>query len=234
MELTINFCGDSITHGLNHCRPEETFTAKFARRMAEEFPEAAVYRYDGNRPSGVRRVEEYDGPILVSAGLGEGKIHIIRNGVGGETVARALARIDQLTGVMANGREPDYTVVMYGINDAAAGTEKYAPPAVFLEQYRQLIGEIRQRNPQTRIILMTSTYNTQSIEEYVKATARLAEEEGLPCFDLHAFWMAHYDPAAENGGQGDWLVPGDGCHPTPLAAEQMADHIFECFLELLE
>lgn len=218
--MTLNFCGDSITFGLTHCTAEETFVACLGRL----FEGYAVTRYDGNRPSGYPRVAEYE-KIIVSTD-GE-PLELIRNGVGGETVKRALERVDQLSGVMPNGREPDYTFLMYGINDAASDNpEKYAPPAVFKEQYRRLLEELRQRNPHTTFILMTPTYNVLSVEEHAAFVRLLAQEMGLLLIDLNLFW-------AKNA-QNDWLLPPDTCHPTPTAASAMADYIFEEFKKIAQ
>lgn len=34
-DITIEFIGDSVTHGLNYCRPEETYVAKFAMLISK-------------------------------------------------------------------------------------------------------------------------------------------------------------------------------------------------------
>lgn len=217
METTLNFCGDSITFGLTHCTPEETYVAELARLLAEANPDRRVVRIDGNRPSGVLRVQEYE-KILVSNGT-EGTLTLVRNGVGGETVERAYERIDQLSGILANGREPSCTVLMYGINDASKKhPEKYVLPVVFKWQYRRLLRELKRRNPQVRLILMTPTVSEPSLGEYAQAVRELAQEEGLLCVDLHGFWAEHATEA--------WLNPPDICHPTPVAAKAMAQYIF--------
>lgn len=54
-DLTLDFVGDSVTHGLNHCSSDETYTAVFASLMAEHFKEYSVFRYDGIPTGGLRQ-----------------------------------------------------------------------------------------------------------------------------------------------------------------------------------
>ena len=93
-DITIEFVGDSVTNGLNHCRLEETYVAKFAILMAKKFGNYTVCRYDGVVEDELSPMKAFDGPILVSYKEKAGKIDIIKNGIGGNTVQRALNRID--------------------------------------------------------------------------------------------------------------------------------------------
>lgn len=79
--LTFNFVGDSVTYGLNHCRNEETFVAKFAMLLARRFPQRSVYRYDGFYETELSSMHHFDGPILVSLG-GTEKIDVVKNAIG--------------------------------------------------------------------------------------------------------------------------------------------------------
>lgn len=235
MDLTIDFVGDSITEGLSHCLPEETYVAKFAAEMSRRYPAYTVQRYDGIVTGEFDPISGFDGPVLVSLGNGEGTLDVIRNGVGGNTVTRAHNRIENFTGTLANGKRPDVTFFMFGINDALkSDPKKYVTADVFKENYRNLIHAVKKENPDTAIVLMIATYNDQSIEEHCQKTLELAKEEGLPYIDLHRLWMDHYDEKAEHFGQGNWLVGGfDACHPTPLAAEITAKAVVDGFLDLL-
>ena len=77
--ITIDFVGDSITYGLNHCRPEETYVAKFAAFLGEKYKSHTVLRYDGIGKGEFENLQSFDGPILVSLGEGEGKIDVDTN-----------------------------------------------------------------------------------------------------------------------------------------------------------
>jgi hypothetical protein len=60
-------------------------------------------------------MKSFDGPILVSYKDKAGKIDIIKNGIGGNTVQRALNRIGDFTGTLANGKSPDIIFMMFGL-----------------------------------------------------------------------------------------------------------------------
>ena len=232
-DLTINFVGDSITHGLNVCGIEETYVAKFTYFLGKQFENYTVYRYDGVVKTELLPLERFDGPILISKGKGEYKIDVIKNGVGGNTAVRAYKRIDDFTGILPNGKEPDVTFMMFGINDALKiDPDKYVDAATFKNNYKILIDEVRRRNPETLIILMTATTSNITIEEHCERTLEIAEEEGFPCIDLHKLWSDHYDENTENWGHGDWLI-ADPWHPTPKGAEIMAKYILDEFMKII-
>ncbi len=202
--------------------------------MARKFKDYTVNRYDGIVEHELLPMKEFEGPISVS--LGEsGVFDVVRNGIGGNTVARAIKRIEDFTGILANGKEPDITFMMFGINDAlSSDPSKYVTPEEFKKNYSALVTEVKKRNPNTVIILMTATYNGFGIREYCLKTVQLGWEKNLPIVDLHALWSEHYDENADNYGQGNWLVgKGDGCHPTPLAAEIMGKTICDWFYSWL-
>jgi lysophospholipase L1-like esterase len=231
--VTLDFVGDSVTHGLNHCRPEETYVAKIAALLARRFPTHTVRRFDGIQGEELKPLEGFDGPILVSAGSGGGVIDVIRNGVGGNTVRRAHNRIQNFTGVLANGRTPDVTFLMLGINDSLDNDPaQYVPVDVYGQQYKALLADIRRHHPEAELVILSSTYNGESIRPYCECSKALAAEEGIPYVDLFAFWMAHYDPSAPHFGQGDWLsdCAWDACHPTPVSAEATAAYILDALL----
>ena len=232
--VTLDFVGDSVTYGLNHCRPEETYVAKVAALFAREFPMHTVYRYDGIPGGEFSPLKSFDGPVLVSLGAGAGEIHVIRNGVGGNTVLRAMNRIDDFTGVLPSGARADVITVMLGINDALLNDPaKYVTAEVYKEHYRALLTEIRHREPEAAIVMLASTDNDQTIDAHCEASRLLAEEMGIPYIDTHALWVAHRDESLGNYGHGDWLYGnGDACHPMPKAAEITAKFIFDGLTEL--
>ena len=234
MDVTFNFVGDSITMGEQHCRSEETYVAKIGMLLSRRFPRATVLRYDGVYHTECDPIHEFCGPILVSLGDGAGRIHLIRNGVGGNTVVRAHRRIHNFTGILPSGARADVTFLMLGINDAiVTNPEKYDPPESYRLHYRALVEDIQRRDPETRIVLITSSYNDQSVGEHVAMTRSIAEELSLSLIDLHALWTAHYDPHADNFGHGDWLAGGsDACHFTPKSAEISAAYILDAAMKI--
>ncbi|MBE6688306.1 MAG: hypothetical protein E7588_03390 [Ruminococcaceae bacterium] len=231
--ITLNFVGDSITLGTEHCRAEETYVAKFAVELSKHFYGHKVFRYDGICENGLLPMKYFDGPILVSDGA-SGRIDVIRNGIGGNTLTRAHNRIDDFTGILANGRKSDVTFMMFGINDALKpDPTRYTTPEQFEENYKKLIHDVKKRDPETAIVLMTATYNDWSVDGHCEATIRVARQYGLDLIDTHKLWTDHYSDDADNFGHGDWLAGGvDACHPTPLASEIMAKYVFGCFKKL--
>lgn len=226
---TFTFIGDSITWGLNFCNNEQTYVACFARKMAEAFRNVGVIRYDGIAADEASPLIRYDAKVLSDGS--EGTLHVIRSGVGGNTVLRALARKRDFTGILPSKTRSDYIFTMFGINDALRSDKsKYVSPAEFKENYRTLIDVLKRDTPNAEIFIMTATTNDQNINAHVAATHELIREEKLGIIDLNALWNAHYDKTSENFGHGDWLA-NDACHPTYEAAEAMANEIFEKITE---
>ena len=225
-EITLNFVGDSLIWGRNYCDSEHTTVARFAYMIAEKFPCRSVVRYDGE-------VERENAPIkyfsarAISEGTGKGKISVVKNGVGGDTVRRAINRSGDFTGVLANGKFADITFLLFGINDSlACDPSKYVTPDVFARNYTELIELIREKNPLGKIILLSPNQSNFPMEEYCRVTEKTAQSYGFPFFDVFSLWKSHYSPNAPNFGQGDWLV-GDPYHPSAEGAENTAKFIFE-------
>ena len=103
--ITIQFVGDSVTEGTNHCRAEETYTAKFAELVARDFREYSVYRYDGIVSDEKSPIRGFDGPVLVSYRENAPMLDIIKNGVGGNTAERAYRRKENFIGILPNGKK---------------------------------------------------------------------------------------------------------------------------------
>ena len=231
--VTIDVVGDSITYGMNHCTAEETYVAQFAVMLAKDYPECTVNRYDGIVTDELLPMQGFDGPITIQTGTSNKFINIIRNGIGGNTVQRALKRIDDFTGILADGNVADVTFFMFGINDALKpNPKKYVSVEQFVENYKSLLREVRRINGDKMIVLMSPTWNDISVEEYSEAAKKLAEKEGIPFADQYAVWKEHYDEDVTHFGHGDWLsdCPGDACHPTPLGAYQIAMCMYSAFI----
>lgn len=222
--VTLDIVGDSVTQGTDHCTPEETYTAQLAQMIAAALPEISVYRYDGIVGDPMRAMARFDGPICVQQGSGKHRLDVIRNGIGGNTVRRAIRRMNDFIGMLANGQTADITAFQFGINDALrSDPSKYVTPEQFGEDYRELIHRVR-TTCETQILIVSATTNDQPIEAHVAETARVAAEVDARYLDLHAIWNSHFDPSAPNFGHGNWLsdTPGDACHPTPIGASVIA------------
>ncbi len=234
-DLTLDFVGDSVTRGTTHCGDGQTYVARFASYMAEEFGDCSIRRFDGIAPNELLPIDHFEGPKIISEGKGGCTVDVIRNGVGGNTVLRAHRRIGDFTGELANGKRPDLTFLMFGINDSLTHVpDRYVTPEVFKENYRALINAIREKNPETLFIILTPTTNDKDVGAHAERARELGAEENIAVIDTHALWSEHYDPTAENFGHGDWLAGGrDACHPTPNGADATAKFIFEEFIKLI-
>jgi hypothetical protein len=145
-DITVDFVGDSITYGLNHCFVDETYVAVFARLFAEKFTEYSVIRYDGKTEGALEPIKTFDKTVVEDKGRATASF--IKNGVGGNTVKRALNRKENFMGKMPNGEYPDLTVFMFGINDALTNdASKFVTPDVFYEHYKELIELMFSKSP---------------------------------------------------------------------------------------
>lgn len=230
-ELTINFAGDSLIWGKNYCDSEQTIVARFAYKLAEKFPQKSVIRYDGE-------VERENEPVknfssrLVGKGTGNGKISVIKNGVGGDTVRRALNRSADFTGKLANGKFADITFLLFGTNDSlACDPSKYVPLDVFERNYAELTELILEKKPTCKIIPISPNNSNFPIKEYCCIIEKTARSFGFPFIDVFSLWQSHYSDGAPNYGQGEWLS-GDPYHPSPIGAEKTAEFIFGKFLRI--
>jgi lysophospholipase L1-like esterase len=233
-DVTFTFVGDSLTWGENHCTAEETYVACFARRLGELFPEASVIRYDGITNGEFSPLKGYRKCIIRDGGCGT--LHILRSGVGGNTVVRAENRFGDYTGVLASGTRSDFIFTLFGVNDALySDPKKYVTPEVFARQYATFLEKIRESEPEAHLFVITASYNDQCIDAHVEASLRTAKAFDIPVIDLNSLWRIHYNPHAENFGHGDWLAGGtDATHFTPKSASLSADYIFEKFVSLMQ
>lgn len=230
---TVTAVGDSITYGMNHCDSEQTLYACLARLFAARFPENSVVRYDGIYVGGALPLGGYSEPVIVNAG--SAPITVIKSGVGGDTVARAIARSGDFTGTLVNGKRTDMYLLMFGINDALDDPQKHVSPETYYDNLCRLCDLLASDTPSAEIILMTPTYNDfgetaeSHLEPYVEKMRRVAEEKGYQLIDTHRLWMEHLIVGSENYGQRDWLSGkrGDSCHMSPEGSLKTAEFIFE-------
>ena len=226
--------GDSITWGLNHCGEEETYCAELARLFAKSMPEANVVRYDGIVKEERRPLDGYSEPKTVQSGS-KGRLTLVKSGVGGDTVQRAINRFDDYAGDFINGERPDLFLLMFGINDAlASDPDKFVSPEQFYNNYALLCDMLKKGNPNAEIVLMTPTYNDNGtsaqscLDPYCEKVIELARKNGFQYIDMHKLWMEHLIVGSENYGQRDWLsgAEGDSCHFSKKGAADAAKFIF--------
>lgn len=231
--VLIFFVGDSITWGISHVTDEETYTACVARHFAKRYRETTVVRYDGIANGDLSPLAGYSEPIVIQEGT-KGKITVVRCGIGGNTVRRAINRKDDYMGKFITDEEPDIYVSMFGINDALfEDPSKYVVPEQFEKDLREYY-DILCTNQKAVKVFMTPTWNddgdkcTSCLEPYSDKVKLIAKEKGLQCIDTHALWMSHLKIGTENYGQRDWLsnVKGDKCHFSAVGSTATADFIF--------
>ena len=226
--------GDSITWGLNHCNEEETYCAELARLFAKSMPEVNVVRYDGIVKQERSPLYGYSEPKTVQNGS-KGRLTLVKSGVGGDTVQRAINRFDDYAGGFINGESPDLFLLMFGINDAlASDPDKFVSPEQFYNNYARLCDMLKKSNPNAEIVLMTPTYNDNGtsaqscLDPYCEKVIELAQRNGLQYIDTHRLWMEHLIVGSDNYGQRDWLsgAKGDSCHFSQKGAKDTAQYIF--------
>ena len=192
--------------------------------MAKAFPASNIIRYDGIVKDELSPLLRYDATTIQEGTYGT--IHIVLSGIGGNTVARAMARKQDFIGILPSGTKSDYIFTMFGINDALrSDPTKYVSAHVFKENYRILLHLLKADAPNAKIAVMTATTNDQCIDDHVQVTYELVQEEAVKLIDLNALWKEQYDTQKGNFGYGDWLAT-DACHPTPKSAQIMAQKIF--------
>ena len=148
----IMFVGDSITWGENHCTSEQTYCAEFARLLGKRFPNVTVLRYDGIMQGGAMPLKGYSQPVTVQKGTKQ-TLTVVRCGVGGDTVRRALNRMGDYIGAFITGEEPDAFVAMFGINDAlASDPSKFIEPDGFYSDLKIFCELLEEKNKGAEIV----------------------------------------------------------------------------------
>lgn len=237
--VTLDFVGSSIVWGLNHCTEEETIVSFFAKFFAENFVGYNVVRYDGIVENELLPVKRFDGPNSVAyRKAGAPTAAIIKNGVGGNTVRRAINRKEDFIGKMPDGRFADLTFFMFGINDALfTDKDKFVNPCVFEKNYNELM-DIMMKNTDSATVIMSTTFNGDfPLAEYRNIAEKIAKERDIPFIDTYSLWQNHFIAGTERFGQREWLAEEpsyDSCHPTPKGSFETAKFIFEKFRDLTE
>lgn len=141
--------------------------------------------------------------------------------------------------------EVELMVIMYGLNDYYSGMPIYNEEEP-LDEYsftgalRKSLLYLRQVNPDMRILLVSTTYNWNIIEEltceeyetgygkqedYIRAEAEIAEELGVEFLDL-------YHDVYPHEKWEDWKIyTFDGVHPNEAGRKLLADIICEYLQE---
>lgn len=238
-EYVIFMLGDSITRGSCASSAETTYTAIFAQGLAKRYPERRVLRYDGlqskEKDGELRPVERFDGPVNLGEGE-NGKLTVVRCGIGGNTVRRILNRRDDYAGREFEGRRGDLFFIMLGINDSLQkDVSKYVTPEQYQKDLCELLDLLAVTNPEADVVLMTPTYYhdgktpTSYLDLYAEKMTEVAKAQRLPLIDLHKLWMDHMILGGEGNGQGSWL-PYDKCHPGDeghrILGEEILCHLF--------
>lgn len=231
--VLIMVVGDSITWGCNHCSVEETFCAELARLFAKRFPDTNVLRYDGVMNGENRPLERYEGPVIVNSGNSP-TLTIVKSGVGGDSVKRAIARSQDYIGVFKTGECPDLFLLMFGINDSLPDPEKHATLQEFYDNYNELYNLIKKENSKAEIVFLTPTYNDpgenekSSLDDYADIVKKFAKEKDCQIIDTHRLWMDHLIIGSEHHGQREWLSDNkyDYCHFPPAGSIATAEFIF--------
>jgi lysophospholipase L1-like esterase len=227
--ITIDVVGDSVTNGLDYCTADETYPAQLAALISKKLPQVSVYRYDGIVKSALLPMKGFAGLYTVGIGTENKRIDVIRNGIGGNTVRRAIRRLNDFTGILANGRKADLTVFMFGINDSLeADREKYVTPERFADDYRELLKKFKETEA-SEIVIMSATSSNYDMSEYAQMTKLVAQQENILYVDQFKVWKEHYCENAPNFGQGDWLG-NDPYHPTKKGAAIIAETLLEHIL----
>ncbi len=231
-DYMITFIGDSVTWGAGKTSEENSYPALFAKKLKTKFADRTIIRYDGVMNGERVPLKEYSAPVTVNEGT-NGKITIVRSGVGSSEVTHTINRMNSDFMGTANGRLPkkaDLFVIHLGINDHGHG----ATPQVFKERLVELVSQMLSRQSETDIILMTPTSSVSSskapaednpLNKFSDAMKEVAQEFGLAVIDVHQLWMDHYVQGGPFFGMGEWHY--DQWHPSDKGYAAMADKIFE-------
>lgn len=215
--------GDSVTEGHGASSPDFTFTAQFAKMLGEQFSDKTILRIDGEKNSDKTAIIYPETSITVQNGT-NGKITVVRCGIGGDTIKKITDRSTDFIGKEIDGQTGNLFIISSGINDAGMNNpQTYAPPAKYAQNINALLDKIYATHPDADIILMTPTYfgDGTTLDKYSDAMKKVAADRNVAIIDQHQLWMDHKVEGAEHYGQGDWLT-NDDCHPSDIGCEAMA------------
>lgn len=210
--------GDSLTEGQRASGAENTYTAVFTRGLAQRFSDRTVVRIDGKRVES--RIDRFIRTVVQEQPEENGKITVVRSGYGGNTVQRLLNRREDFIAHPYEDTDADLFLISVGINDSIFWMEeKFVTPLQYKENLRTLLLLIRENHPNADVVFITPTcyaygeHGTNIVGPYAAVMLALAEEEKVPCLDMHKIWTDHRLPGERNFGYGDWLYDGDRAHP---------------------
>lgn len=157
---------------------------------------------------------------------------VINVGVGGETVDRGLARLEEAVLAL----NPGYVTIMYGTNDSyvdPGAAESRLSTDMFRSNLEELVDSLREAGVEP--ILMTEPCYASDgprnglgedcnlrLAEYMEIVRSIANEKETPLIDNFQVWS---DAAAEGTDLNDWTT--DGYHPNPEGHRRIAASILE-------
>lgn len=196
---------------------------------------------------GVDEMETYSAVLEALLRAQGFDVEVIRRGVGSETTAGGLARLEEILSL-----RPDVVTLMYGLNDAYLDRETDEEPRVPVAQFGKNLAEMIHRlgeagirpllltpNPQspygsdTRADAARPPYGTHGdinfmLLRHIDEVKRVGKEEAIPVLDI-------YDTLAALGVHEDadcaWLT--DGVHPNPACHRVIAATLADFFAPLL-
>jgi len=170
-------------------------------------------------------------------------VEVIRRGVGSETTAGGLARLDEIIAL-----RPDFVTIMYGLNDAYLDRQDDEEPRVSVSQFGENLNSLirRLRTASIQPILLTPNpqspfgsdtvadalrppYSTHGdynfmLEYHVAEAKRVGEAVGVPVLDIYGRLISlgiHEDAETR------WLT--DGVHPNPACHRVIAGVLVDYF-----
>ncbi|MBX9788733.1 MAG: SGNH/GDSL hydrolase family protein [Pirellulales bacterium] len=164
------------------------------------------------------------------------QVRVVNGGVGGETTAGALARLDR--DVLA--LQPRIVVVMYGTNDCWVDAGQKAsrlPPEDFERNLTELVKRLRAAGAEP-IVMTEPCYAKKSpanglgehgnvrLGRYMEATRRVAARHDVVLVDNFRAWVGESMQRVDKfrGDIEDWTT--DGYHPNPAGHAQIAALMF--------
>ena len=166
-----------------------------------------------------------------------GFYQIINRGQGGNKVSDLYARY--MEDIVSE--KPDVLTVLVGVNDVwhELITHSGTPIDVFEETYNKLIKDLKEKLPQTTIILMEPFFlygsatkdiwePFQEVLKYAEVCKKVAERNDL----TYIYLQKDFEEAIKNGGSTQFLF--DGLHTNPAGAHLIATKWLKVFKTLIK
>jgi acyl-CoA thioesterase-1 len=157
-------------------------------------------------------------------------VTVVNAGIGGHTTKDGLQRFDK--DVLS--QQPDYVVIMFGLNDSWIDAGKTAS-RLTVDEYRanleNMLARLKERG--IKAVLMTPnaalqpTYGTDrnaTLKPYVEAVRTLAAERGIPLVDVYR----NFAELALEGPDVNALFT-DAMHPNPAGQKLIAHWLNQYF-----